>query len=197
MQGAVQQYLGEKSVLEAQLALNTSRDEETPLVSSNNEGDDQIDKAESGGSMNGSINGESTGETPAIEPDNEGSEIDTSEKVEEGEEGEEGDRGSDGGKGNEATREPQTTEEPPPYFSEVWILYSTCVYIILCVTPLYLPCNVSLDVQLSVVGALGCRAHLSLCRGEQVQDHITVGIIEETLRYHSRVYPLIHTHYCM
>ena len=33
------------------------------------------------------------------------------------------------------------------------------------------------------MGGLGCKAYLSMSRGDQVQDYITVAIIVETLRW--------------
>ena len=119
---AVQQYLSEKVVLEAQL-MNVSQDGENPLISSNNEGDarlDVSDEANSIGSLDGavSVNSEDNeGENPVTEEDNE---VPLTSSVVEGEEGEKGEQ--DGAGKNEeqvVTTEQSAPEDLPPYFSEV------------------------------------------------------------------------------
>ena len=133
VQMAVQQYLSEKLVLEAQL-MNVSQDGENPLISSNNEGDarlDVSDEANSIGSLDGavSVNSEDNeGENPVTAEDNE---VPLTSSVVEGGEGEEGEQ--DGaGKTEEqaATTEQSASEDLPPYFSEVYTCNTTPVYII-------------------------------------------------------------------
>ena len=109
---AVQQYLSEKTTLEAQLM--TSHDEETPVISS---GDDQLgEKAEGSGLVEegDSNNGDIDGESPAIEEGDEGAEGDKSpQTAAEAEEEEEKEEES------EEQEEQTSSEDLPPYFSEV------------------------------------------------------------------------------
>jgi hypothetical protein len=148
---AVQQYLTEKTALEAQLI--NSQNEGNPVVSDE---DDQLEEKTGGSglieeaSSNLDKNGDSSGQAPAIEEGNEGHEAQQTPAEAEGG-GEEEDRVNDE---REGTTEQPNPEDLPQYFSE-----------------------------LSVVGGLGCKAHLSLSRGEPVGDHTTVAIIVETLRY--------------
>ena len=173
VQMAVQQYLSEKLVLEAQL-MNVSQDGENPLISNNNEGGTQLDVSDgvdSSESVDGvlSVNsGDNGEENPATE---DGNEIPVTSSVVEGEE--EGEQEGVGSKeGPAGTAEQATSEDLPPYFSEVHVT-SLCMW-----SDFH-----HAHHQLSAVGALGCQAYLSLCRGDQVQDHITVAIIVEKLRY--------------
>ena len=171
VQMAVQQYLSERTVLEAQLAVNASHDGETPLVSSadnqlNESSKVIISEADDGG-------GDGDGENPAVEMDNEepgNVEVSTS-RVENLEHEESG--VSCGVKEDTSNEQQPSLEDLPPYFSEVYKSinsgYSNGAF-----------CDISM--QLSVVGGLGWRAYQTLCRGDQVPDHITVAIIVETLR---------------
>ena len=95
----------------------TSQEEETPVISG---GDDQFeDKAGSSGPIEGVSNGGDTGgENPVIEegndePDGGGAPVEIPQEVEEDErEGESEER--------ETTAEQPSSEELPPYFSEVY-----------------------------------------------------------------------------
>ena len=180
---AVQQYLSEKPVLEAQL-LSISLDEDNPLVGSTNDGGNEAEGSEMIDDVfvdNGGSGGANDEENPAIntegtaEPENGGIPVTASgdkgggeeEEEEEEEGGEEG-----GGKGT-TTEEASPDHDLPPYFSEVQrhhfeLDHHNFTYI--------------LSLQLSAVGALGCQAYLSLCRGDQVNDQTTVAIIVEKLR---------------
>ena len=117
VQMAVQQYLSEKLVLEAQL-MNVSQDGENPLISSNNEGDTQLDvsdEANSGGSLDGAVSVDSEGENPATEEDNR---VPRTSSVVEGGEGEEDT--TENKEGQAVTTEQPTSEDLPPYLSEVY-----------------------------------------------------------------------------
>lgn len=164
---AVQKYLSEKTLLEAQQMVNITQDEETPLINSlDNE------KEVSNESINDAVSnhGDNDEEIPAVEMGNEGSECDeVPSKVEDIEE-EESD--VDGVKKNVSTEQPDS-EDLPSYFTEVYTITNQIL----------LPADVTMILQLSVMGGLGCKAYQFLCRGEQVNDNITVAIIIETIRY--------------
>ena len=150
---AVQQYMSEKNALEA--ALISSQDEETPVISGRD--NDMEEKEESSELTKGDIDNE--GESPVIEEENQDKAENEEEKEDDGESGED-------------TTEQVISQQLPPYFSEVSVVlhqYTSDGY-----------CCIE---QLSVMGALGCRAFLSLSRGDQISDQITVDIIAESLRY--------------
>ena len=124
---AVQQYLSEKPVLEAQL-LSTSHDEDNPLINSTNEGDDGGNEAEGSGMIDDVfVDNAGSGaneENPAInaegaaEPENGGIPVTTSGEEGGGEEEEEEE--GEGGDGKEMTTEESSPDDDlPPYFSEV------------------------------------------------------------------------------
>jgi adenylate kinase family enzyme len=144
---AVQQYLTEKTSLEAQLT--TSQDEETPVISGR---DDQLEGEGSGLSEEDSNSGDVDGESPVVGEGNEELEYQQT-AVETAVEGEEEEKEEGEGEEKEGTSQQISSQELPLYFSE-----------------------------LSVMGSLGCRAFLSLSRGDQISDQVTVDIIVESLR---------------
>ena len=121
VQMAVQQYLSEKIVLEAQLAVNVSHDGETPLVSSadnqlNESSKVIISEADDGG-------GDGDGDNPAVEMDNEepgNVEVSTS-RVEDLEHEESGVSCGVADQKEDTSNEQQPClKDLPPYFSEVY-----------------------------------------------------------------------------
>ena len=110
---AVQQYLTEKTSLEAQLM--TSLDEETPVISGR---DDQLEGEGSGLSEEDINSGDIDGGSPVVGEGNEELEYQqTAAAVVEGEEGEKEER--EEGEEKEGTPEQIGSQELPPYFSEV------------------------------------------------------------------------------
>ena len=171
---AVEQFLSEKHILEAQTSPREEGEvEEDPLVGSGN------DLVEETGASNEdaspmAVQGEKSG---GEQESGEGGEGGKEEGKEE--EAVEEDGSMDEGSGQKVSEEQSSNEQLPPYFSEV--RDTACPHTQAAVQHDGAMCCHSLP-QLSPTAALGYYAHLSLSNGEQVEDSITVKIIVEELK---------------